>query len=531
MSRNGSGVYSLPAGNPVVTGTTISSSWANSTLSDIATALTGSVAADGQTAMTGNLQMGNNKVTGLANGSSSTDAAAYGQITGGINAGSFTTLAASSTLTVTGAGSIQGLTVGRGAGAIATNTAVGNAALFSNSTGADNTAIGNFSQFPTTGSSNTSLGSAALRFNTSGSFNSAVGHQALNSNTTASNNTAVGYQSAYANTTGQNIVAIGYRALTANTTGSRNSAVGLNALFTNTTGSDNSASGNGALGFNTTGSYNSAYGSEALLNNTTASLKTAVGYQAGFTGTTNSSNIYLGAYAGYNSTGTLNTFVGPDNAGSAMTTGNRNTIIGNYGGNSGGLDIRTANNYIVLSDGDGNPRGIFDNNGNYLVGVTSTSSSVAGHIATKGFATRSGSSGSFSGQVFNINWTGNPILWIDTTNVGQIAVVSDYRLKENVVAQTEKALDKVMQLQPVKFNRKSIGIFGGSTNIEEGFIAHELQAIIPSAVTGEKDALTEDGTIQPQSLNWSPVVSVLVKAIQELKAEVDSLKQQLNNGV
>ena len=62
MSRNGSGTYSLPAGNPVVTGTTISSTWANNTLNDIATALTGSVAADGQTTMSGNLNMGNNEI-------------------------------------------------------------------------------------------------------------------------------------------------------------------------------------------------------------------------------------------------------------------------------------------------------------------------------------------------------------------------------------------------------------------------------------------------------------------------------------
>jgi hypothetical protein len=62
MSRNGSGTYNLPAGNPVVTGTTISSTWANTTLNDIANALTGSVAADGQTAMTGNLQMGTNNI-------------------------------------------------------------------------------------------------------------------------------------------------------------------------------------------------------------------------------------------------------------------------------------------------------------------------------------------------------------------------------------------------------------------------------------------------------------------------------------
>ena len=63
MSRNGSGSYSLPAGNPVVTGTTISRTWANTTLNDIASALTGSVASDGQTPMTGSLAMGGNNIT------------------------------------------------------------------------------------------------------------------------------------------------------------------------------------------------------------------------------------------------------------------------------------------------------------------------------------------------------------------------------------------------------------------------------------------------------------------------------------
>jgi hypothetical protein len=53
----------LPAGNPVITGTTISSTWANTTLNDIASALTGSVASDGQTPMTGNLAMGGYNIT------------------------------------------------------------------------------------------------------------------------------------------------------------------------------------------------------------------------------------------------------------------------------------------------------------------------------------------------------------------------------------------------------------------------------------------------------------------------------------
>ena len=66
MARNGSGTYSLPAGNPVVTATTIASSWANTTLTDVANALTQSLSKDGQTAMTGNLVMGGNSITGLS---------------------------------------------------------------------------------------------------------------------------------------------------------------------------------------------------------------------------------------------------------------------------------------------------------------------------------------------------------------------------------------------------------------------------------------------------------------------------------
>jgi len=75
MSRNGSGTYNLPAGNPVVSGTTISSTWANSTLSDIASALTGSIASDGQTPMSGTLNMTNNLIINVLDPVSAQDAA------------------------------------------------------------------------------------------------------------------------------------------------------------------------------------------------------------------------------------------------------------------------------------------------------------------------------------------------------------------------------------------------------------------------------------------------------------------------
>jgi hypothetical protein len=100
MSRNGSGVYSLPASNPVVTGTVISTSWANNTMNDLAAALTDSVAADGQTPMTGPLNLNSNKVTNVANATLTGDAVNYGQFSTPTFSGA---VVCSSTLTVTGA--------------------------------------------------------------------------------------------------------------------------------------------------------------------------------------------------------------------------------------------------------------------------------------------------------------------------------------------------------------------------------------------------------------------------------------------
>lgn len=99
MPRNGTGTYTLPANswNPAVTGTTIESSANNATMTDLAAALTQSVSNDGQTPMVGNLPMGNNKITGLANGTLSTDAATVGQVTA--LSGAYATLSGNNTFT------------------------------------------------------------------------------------------------------------------------------------------------------------------------------------------------------------------------------------------------------------------------------------------------------------------------------------------------------------------------------------------------------------------------------------------------
>lgn len=83
MARNGSGVYSLPAGNPVVTGTVISSTWANTTLNDISSALTASIAYDGQTTPVANLPMGGYIHTGVGNAALRTSYPSAGQVQDG----------------------------------------------------------------------------------------------------------------------------------------------------------------------------------------------------------------------------------------------------------------------------------------------------------------------------------------------------------------------------------------------------------------------------------------------------------------
>ena len=86
-----------------------------------------------------------------------------------------------------------------------------------------------------------------------------------------------------------------------------------------------------------------------------------------------------------------------------------------------------------------------------------------------------------------------------------------------------------MALRPVSFKFKKIEgtIFTGSPDTIEGFIADEVQQVIPSAVNHKKDELTSEGTIQPQSLNMPPLVSVLTKAIQEQQIEIEDLKKKI----
>ena len=160
---------------------------------------------------------------------------------------------------------IQGVSPAPDGGYPGGNTAEGQSALLSRTTGGFNTAVGLLSlRSLTTGSFNTAVGAGTLLANT-GDRNTATGAGALLSNTSGTN-TANGAFALFNNTTGTGNTAIGAFALNSNTTGDGNTATGHGALPSNTIGSGNVAIGNGTLNLNTTGSDNTALGARAGFN-------------------------------------------------------------------------------------------------------------------------------------------------------------------------------------------------------------------------------------------------------------------------
>jgi len=141
---------------------------------------------------------------------------------------------------------------------------------------------------------NTAVGDSALISLTSGTYNTAMGSEALLSNTYGTDNTATGFLALADNTGGSSNTAIGGGALEQNTTGSGNIATGNDALTNNTTGNVNTANGVSALFNNTTGGSNVALGSYALFLNTTGGNNIALGNNAGFNLTTGGNNIDIG---------------------------------------------------------------------------------------------------------------------------------------------------------------------------------------------------------------------------------------------
>jgi len=298
-------------------------------------------------------------------------------------------------------------------------------------------------------------------------------------------------------------------------------------LYSNT-GAHNTAVGMQALTNNTTASYNTAVGYQAAYNSTTAAQNTIIGREAGKALTTGGVNTMVGDDAGkLSTTGTKSTYIG-QNAGYYITTGEKNTILGRYTGNQGGLDIRTSSNNIVLSDGDGNPR----------ISIAST-----GRIR---MSTNSANPGTVYGAIFEPESSNRDTLYLGTNSSSALPLVyfynangfvgrietsgtstsyitsSDYRLKENVV-QLTGATDRLKQLEPKRFN-----FIADADTTVDGFLAHEVQSVVPEAISGQKDEtkLDEDGNTVPvyQGIDQSKLVPLLVATIKELEARITALE-------
>jgi hypothetical protein len=366
---------------------------------------------------------------------------------------------------------INGVTVGKGANSVAANTALGTGVLASGSL--------------------------------SGGYNTAIGFNSLAANTSGTNNTAIGNS-----------------ALNANTTASDNQAFGTTALYLNTTGSLNTAVGRDALRSNTTGSYNTATGYQAGYSNAQGSANTFLGYQAGYTfaasSATSTYNTFLGYSAGYLvTTGTNNTFVG-NGAGQSVTTGGKNTILGNYGGNQGGLDIRTSSSYIVLSDGDGNPKGYFGagSGGEFTLNASASTAyngilnfAEAGTLKTQQYYQKSVTS------FYIVNSSAGVYLGAGST---AWASASDERLKD-IIEPIENGLTKVASLRAVigKFKTDAEG------TRRSFLIAQDVQAVLPEAISTTMVKDDETNT-EYLGVSYTDVIPLLVASIKDLKTIVDA---------
>jgi hypothetical protein len=165
-----------------------------------------------------------------------------------------------------------------------------------------------------------------------------------------------------------------------------------------------------------------------------------------------------------------------------------------------------------------NNTGISDSQLSSSASASGTFAGTFVHTGSGGYGISIGANGGLLAYFYASGTrSGGPVGGIQTNgSTTTFATTSDYRLKEDVQQMTG-ALAKVAALKPVTYTWKNTG------QRDEGFIAHELQEVCPSAVTGKKDAVNEDGSINPQGIDTSFLVATLTAALQEAHGLITAL--------
>ena len=188
----------------------------------------------------------------------------------------------------------------------------------------------------------------------------------------------------------------------------------------------------------------------------------------------------------------------------------------------------TANGVLYLNSSKQVTSGsglVFDSSGNLLVGTTSQQNggkTCVDFTGGRGMSIRYTAGSSGVGMIVFGNTNGNIGEIVVNGNTCSYNNYSDYRLKENIAPMTG-ALEKVAQLKPCTYKWNADGSDG------EGFIAHELQAVCPQAVTGEKDEVDSEGNPKYQGIDQSKIVPLLTAALQEAVAKIESQAQTIES--
>ena len=162
--------------------------------------------------------------------------------------------------------------------------------------------------------------------------------------------------------------------------------------------------------------------------------------------------------------------------------------------------------------------------GDMFIGTTSATNSAKitnlfSRVSHIGFVSEN-NGGEYSTEHIRFKNTGTTrgSIVVDQNNT-TYNTTSDYRLKENVNYDWI-ATERLKQLKPAQFN-----FISDTTNtLQDGFLAHEVSSVVPQAVFRDKDEVDDDGTINPQQLDHSKLVPLLVKTIQELEARITELE-------